>query len=117
MSPINIVLGLSVAGISFYSGLWFARFVRPLLKGMARIEPMAAWMSQSVIGLCVAILVGATLSVARIRLGLIPDGADPQFPGELLGVSAFVWVGAVLAFQLFMAILANRLMTLDAPDR
>lgn len=117
MSPINIVLGLSVAGISFYSGLRFARFVRPLLKGMARIAPMAAWMSQSVMGLCVAIIVGATLSVVRIRLSLIPDGADPAFPGELLGVSAFVWVGAVLAFQLFVAILANRFMTPDAPDR
>lgn len=109
MTFTNVLLGLAVGSVSLYAGFGCAAKSRGLCDGLTRLHPVLGYAMQILIGLQAGALIGIVLTKARILAGLpIPDGADPEFPGSMFGVSTFLVLAGLLVAHLAFAAFVRR---------
>lgn len=89
MTITDIAIGLAISACAAYAGFYSAARSRRLFDGLYFLSPVLGFAHQCLLGVSVMAFVGISLSIVRLRYGFAPDGADPNFPGELFGVS--VW--------------------------
>jgi hypothetical protein len=114
MSLQNFFLGTVVIIISAYVGLYAAVLFRqrliPRFKQEEHLNAIAG-MAQLIIFMIVFAGIGIELSIFRIKLGLVPDGYESDFPGTVAGIAvnhAFWIIGA--CFTGFMMVM-NQLIS------
>lgn len=114
MSLQNIALGTVVLMISAYAGLYAAVLFRqrliPSFKHEEHLNTIGG-MAQLIIFMIVFAGIGIELSIFRIKLGLVPDGYESDFPGTVAGMAvnhAFWFAGA--CFTGFMMVM-NQLIS------